>query len=267
MKKTSFEKNARLAALAMLVALAASANLAKADWKPGDPYKWVQMPDLEAGMDVLATEPKILADDFQCTFTGPITDVHIWGSWLDDIVLDTVTFKLSIHSDVPAGADGTTYSYPGPELWSMVFQPGQYIANPWPTPPTTERFYDPNQGAVVGFDTQVWQYNFYIDEPLAFVQQGTSANPVVYWLDVQAQTLTPSAQFGWKTTYQPWNDDATWSDAPFGTEPAIWNELIDQTTGTSLDMAFVITTIPEPGTAMLLGLGAAVLLITRRRRV
>jgi len=266
MKKTSFEKHGRLTTLAMLIALAASVNLAKADWKPGDPYKWVQMPDLEAGMDVLATEPKILADDFQCTFTGPITDIHIWGSWLNDIVDDTVTFKLSIHSDVPATP--TSHSYPGPELWSGVFQPGQYIPNLWPTPAGyTERFYDPNQGLVIGGDTQVWQYNFFIPEADAFVQQGTSANPVVYWLDVQAQTLTPSALFGWKTTYQPWNDDATWSDVPFGAEPAIWNELIDQTTGTSLDMAFVITTIPEPGTAMLLGLGAAVLLIARRRRV
>ena len=40
-----------------------------------------------------------------------------------------------------------------------------------------------------------------------------------------------------------------------------------ETTGTSLDMAFVITTVPEPGAAVLLGLGAAVLLVTRRRRV
>jgi hypothetical protein len=265
MKKTSFEKNTRLTALAMLIALAASVNLAKADWFPGQPAKWVQMPDLLTGMNVLATDPNILADDFLCMQTGPITDIHVWGSWLDDQMDPAARFKLSIHSDVPAGTD-TPYSHPGPELWSGVFDPSQYIVNPWATTPN-EPFYDP-AGTIIGFDNIVWQYNFYIDEPLAFVQQGTAANPLVYWLDVQMLPATPTGGplFGWKTSDQHWNDDATWSIAPFGTQPQFWEELIDQG-GTSLDMAFVITTVPEPGTAMLLGLGAAVLLITRRRRV
>ena len=264
MKKTSFEKKSRLAALAMVVGLAASVNLAKADWQPGQPAKWVQMPDLINGMNVLATDPMLLADDFLCTQTGPITDIHVWGSWLDDQIDLNARFKLSIHSDVPATP--TSHSYPGPELWSGVFDASQYLVNPWATTPN-EPFYDPANG-IIGFDNIVWQYNFYIDEPLAFVQQGTTANPVVYWLDVQ---MLPAAAggplFGWKTSDQHWNDDATWSEAPFGTQPQVWNELIDETTGTSLDMAFVITTVPEPGAAVLLGLGAAVLLITRRRRV
>ena len=76
------------------------------------------------GMDVLATlqgpqsnvqppnQPlwKILADDFECTQSGPITDVHIWGSWWNDQLprfqgvtsANNVEFKLSFHSDVPA---------------------------------------------------------------------------------------------------------------------------------------------------------------------
>ena len=37
---------------------------AMADWLPGMPAKWEQLPD-PCGWDVLATEPKILADDIQ----------------------------------------------------------------------------------------------------------------------------------------------------------------------------------------------------------
>src|SRR3990170_7895753 len=79
-----------------------------ADWNPGDPAKWVQLPDLQpTGVDVKATYPKVLADDFLCTSTGPITDIHIWGSWLYDrlpVIPGTtvgdpnnVSFRLSIH--------------------------------------------------------------------------------------------------------------------------------------------------------------------------
>jgi len=58
---------------------------ALADWDPADPAKWVQLPDLSpTGIDVYATNPKVLADDFLCTQTGLITDIHIWGSWLGD---------------------------------------------------------------------------------------------------------------------------------------------------------------------------------------
>ena len=53
------------------------------------------MPDLNpTGLDVLDTlqpfgeQPqwKILADDFLCTQSGPITDIHIWGSWLNNVL-------------------------------------------------------------------------------------------------------------------------------------------------------------------------------------
>jgi len=54
--------------------------------------KWEQLPDLSlTGMDVDATfKPAapdnmlLLADDFLCSETGYITDIHIWGSWIND---------------------------------------------------------------------------------------------------------------------------------------------------------------------------------------
>ena len=52
-------------------------GLALADWNPGDPYKWLQMPDVTSnGVDV-SVGAVGLADDFLCTSSGPITDIHI----------------------------------------------------------------------------------------------------------------------------------------------------------------------------------------------
>ena len=119
---------------------------AQADWDPGDPYKmhYPQLPDLNTtGMDVLANAPypgattptaKLLADDWQCSASGPVTDIHIWGSWLEDVlptrqqddqIIDdpeNVAFRLSIFSDIPAGAAGG-YSRPGEKLWEGLYSP------------------------------------------------------------------------------------------------------------------------------------------------
>ena len=103
--------------LTMIVMVGVSVFLlvpAQADWNPGDPAKYVQLPDLSTsqpgaitGMDVNATWQntstvvppvpvypfvKVLADDFPCTMTGPITDIHIWGSWLNDKSIPTPRF-------------------------------------------------------------------------------------------------------------------------------------------------------------------------------
>jgi len=244
------------------------------------PAKWIQMPDVQNGMNVNATWQasqtggpnypymKVLADDFQCTQTGPITDVHIWGSWLNDVVDPNVVFKLSFHKDIPGGA--TNPSQPGDQIWMGTFAPGRYLARPWATSPG-EPFFDPNTNSIIGQDNTIWQYNFDIPVTEAFVQQGTAANPVVYWLDVQALTQeytspgVPGGVFGWKTSKQHWNDDAAWADTqgpllppPIGS----WSELRDPATQQSLDLAFVIT--PEPATLSLLALGGLFLL--RRRK-
>jgi len=233
----------------------------KADWNPGDPAKWVQLPNLVDGMDVYDTfSPalpynKILADDFLCTQTGPITSIHIWGSWLNDHVpkdpasgaLIPPLFDLSFHADVPAGVDPTMpWSHPGPQLWDRVLVPNQmriYATG-------TERFFDPNINQVIGPDTQVWQYNFFIPPTEAFFQnQGT-----IYWLNVQVQPQPPVDPagpfvFGWKTSIDHFNDDAVFGDNDaLSAPPPLWRELRDPfiTPPRSLDLAFVLDTIPEP---------------------
>ena len=167
-----------------------SPMIVRADWDPAQPAKYVQLPNLTStGMDVNATwlfdvtqpptappQPiypfqKILADDFPCYQTGPITDIHLWGSWLGDRKNDNTSFKLSIHTDVPATPN--TPSHPGDLKWSWIFKPSEYVVRPYAT--AQELFYEPNTNAIIGRDTQVWQYNFFIDPATAFIQQGTTS--------------------------------------------------------------------------------------------
>ena len=218
-------------------------------------YKWIQHPDLtETGIDVNATEPYILADDFQCTTTGPITDIHVWGSWYHDLLpLEDpmqVKFRLSIHADIPANESPTGYSMPGEVLWYREFTPGQFVVKQY-AGDINEGWMEPPEVYEFPGDHVCWEYDFYItDDP--FIQRGTEEEPVVYWLDVQAEPLDGAAFFGWKTSLEHWNDDAVWGQ---GYEPYLgpWNELIypplHQLHPESIDLAFAITgeASPEPG--------------------
>lgn len=147
-----------------------------ADWPNNNPTKWVQLPDLLQGVNINATQPLILADDFKCTFTGPITDIHIWGSWLYDVVDPMAVFRLSIHPNIPAGPGG--WSVPGPALWSIILPPTGVRL--WAT--ANEGFFDPRTMSYLGVDTQVWLYNFILPPDMAFVQQEGD----IYWLNVSA---------------------------------------------------------------------------------
>ena len=278
--------------LVTIICVMLSGTVVLGDWSEGDPAKWVQLPDLSPlGMDVLATHPKVLADDFLCTSTDPITDIHIWGSWLwdqlpygDDGMPDpgAVAFRLSIHSDIPAiPNDPDSFSRPGDLLWERVFKSHEFKVRPYSQGP--EGWFDPNSGYYEPVaDNITWQYNFFMD-PLdtsipdpVFYQKGTPTDPVVYWLDVEA---FPEAMegaeplFGWKTAREHWNDDAVfadWVDEPPTLSP--WRELLYPPghpyyqlppPQNSIDLAFAIT--PEPSTIALLVMGGLALLRRKRK--
>ena len=100
----------------------------------------------------------------------------------------------------------------------------------------------------------------------AFIQhQGN-----IYWLDVQAQPHDANAVFGWKTSIDHFNDDASFSNIPFGAPPVVWDDMIYPPThpfhGQSIDLAFALTTVPEPGSAAAIGAGALICLTSIRRR-
>jgi len=257
----------------VMLAVVSMASQARGDWPTDSSItKWVQLPDpTELGLDVKVSEPKILADDFKCRMTGPITDIHIWGSWLNDYMpVDAtgapdpsqVVFKLSFHTDIPADPPNG-YSRPGQPLWRKFYEPGTYKARVVESVPY-EGFFDPNINDVIGKDNLIWQYNFDVPVAEAFVQkEGT-----IYWLDVQALTRSPNFMFGWKSSRDHWNDDAVFADAPFGAEPTFWKELRyppgHPMAGQSIDLAFALTTVPEPASLGMLAVAALALGLRRR---
>ncbi len=235
-----------------LMAVSVLATPAFADWDEGQPAKWVQYPDLsQRGIDVNASYDLLLADDFECSQTGPITAIHIWTSWLDDVLPDDdprrVMFTLSIHKDIPADESPTGYSMPGEVLWWSEFQPGSFHVRIWEDG-LEEGWLNPPEDYIFPGDTICWQYNFFIDESEAFVQEGTPDEPVVYWLDMKATPLNDQARLGWKTSADHWNDDAVWTigDEPYGD---LWEELRyppgHPQHPESIDLAFVIGDEPD----------------------
>jgi hypothetical protein len=310
-----------LAALLAVVAVALVAAPATADWDPvvdengeiiNHKMHWPQLPDLLTGLNVRATsrfptlplDPgeilgKVLADDFLCTQTGPITDIHIWGSWLNDLLPwwdvedeggttvfaedpGAVAFRLSLHGNVedPDDTDPNTFSHPDDEFWNEWFFPGEFewreVAN------AIEGFMDPNipvsQVQIIGFDTRVFQYNFFPKLP------PNQVAGEIYWLDVTAVPLAPGPEgeevlFGWKSARPEdrWMDDAVYGHMTVAADGSIvpvndWLPLKyplwvgHPYEGQTMDLSFVIT--PEPGTLMML-LGAGLIGLTacgRRRR-
>jgi hypothetical protein len=231
---------------------------AAADWPNGNRTKWVQFPDPK-GLDVLAAQPPavqgplplIIADDFECRNPGPITDIHIWASWLGDNATPNspIPITLSIWTDVPTNA-ANLFSHPGSLLWHQTFLPTQYKVRAVQT--ANETFWDPApppKGTVLGPDHIIYQYNFIPTDP--FFQQGSDSNPVTYWLAVSAGTNTQA--FGWKTTAtNHWKDDAVWGHVQFDGYNAIgdWLDMHDprdtSANPQSLDMAFALTTTNQP---------------------
>ena len=251
----------------MVLVICAVPLAALAEWDPSYPYtKWVQFPDPD-GWDVKVTTPKILADDFECKTTGWITDIHFWGSWKHDDVGEITRIHLSIHDDIPAAESPTGYSIPGAERWSVEIDPSQYPGveiQEWGS--GLQGWHDPNTGETFWPDHYVtWQVNVFLEEADWFFQEGTPDDPVVYWLDIQVDVFDPldlGLDFGWKTSLDHWGDYAVWADwqGPGSPKPEgdQWEELIIEEM--QWDMAFVITTIPEPGLLAIAGLGLLALL-------
>jgi len=210
--------------------------------------KWEQPPDLSPeGMDVTATDPFVLADDFECIAAGAITNIVVWGSWYKDEVPAggpaSWDFVLSFHSDIPTN-DTQLYSKPGDPLWVATFTAGTYTVAV-EAEGLVEGWYDPsamfytNEG-----DTICYRYEFAVAASNAFRQSGTTNEPIVYWLDVQAiRRAGETAVFGWKSSMDHWNDDAVWGD---GSEPYMgpWNEMRypigHPFEGESVDLAFAL---------------------------
>lgn len=222
---------------------------AVADWDPSDGHKmhWAQTPDLSnTGMDVDLWWSN-LADDWECSETGPVTDIHMWGSYVSDVEPfggpGAMTFTLKIHANIPE--QPFQWSMPGATLWSKTFQPGQYtfrnvdngVLQDWWDPVT--QFY------IKDNHLKVFQFNFKINENEAFTQ----VKDTIYWLEVQKMQGNQVPQppngctFGWKTTSSSlrWGDAAVYDDLTGNGWRMLWYPQGHELFNTWFDLAFVIT--------------------------
>lgn len=245
-----------LAALAVVVTAAVPAT---ADWNPGDPFKmhFPQLPDPN-GWDILFVGPaNEVADDWQCTETGPVSDLHFWYSVQGDGTSTISSVTANIYSNNPAPP--APFSTPSTLLWSGTFTGQQLVSRPYGT--GTQGFADPKLGA--GGWTPADHVNYYqlnitgIEN--AFVQtQGT-----IYWLGLNVG-ITGTSPIGWKTSLDAYEDTAVFLQVP--PPPQQWSPLIAPPSQPQ-NMAFVVTPEPTGAGLTLAGLaGLAGLARWRRTR-
>lgn len=248
--------------LVFVAAASLMASVVRGDWKPGDSFKmhFPQLPDPQ-GWDIeFVTAQHEVADDWLCTETGPVSDIHFWYSVAQDKPTQIGTVTAIIYKDVPVGGEPTPlpYSHPGQELWRRTFDASQFkVIDPFGT--GTQGFADPQQSGSIGWqpnDHHLFKQINIVDIQNPFEQQqGT-----IYWLGLYVNWEGTQSPAGWKTSLEHFQDDAV-----YRTLQGTWAELISPA-GVSLDMAFVITTIPEPATVLLLLLGTCGAVMTNRRR-
>ncbi len=103
--------------LFLAVLLFCASGIAFGDWDEGDSHKmhYPQLPK-EGGWDVAMPSqwPMRLADDWQCSQTGSVSDIHFWVSWEANDVQPITGFTIRIWSDDPCGPNG--WSQPNEQL-------------------------------------------------------------------------------------------------------------------------------------------------------
>lgn len=208
--------------------LIGATTIAIADWEEGDGYKmhFPQLPD-PYGWDVDFHDWE-LGDDWRCTESGPVSDIHFWISWFGDVNLDIPWIKVSIYSNYPGPP-----SKPLELLWGRTFTEDEFIiAGPW----------DGDQGWLWPYGEFIehehqlyWQINIpEIDEPWEQVEGE------IYWLVISMPYYETPHGVGWKTSLDHFLDAAVW-----GVHPD-WTPITDPINGENIDFAFVITTEDGP---------------------
>lgn len=178
--------------------------IASADWNPGDAYKMHHPQEPNAnGWDVCLYNE--IADDFMCTETGAIDDIHFWISYEADVNAIVNQWVISIAADV--------CGLPGNILWTWddsgnvnIIPYGQGLQG-WYCPATAVP--EPND------HSNFWQVNI-TEIGDTFVQQQGQ----IYWLIIRAVVQDyPQKAVGWKSSTTQFFSSAMWKDPTSGWQP------------------------------------------------
>ena len=197
---------------------------------------------------------KVVADDYLCIGSMPVTSVHWWGSYIgwdlpEPPVSQPTSWIISFWSNVPAGIGGFHYSYPEELLHQFRVPHGrvkiemvgidEFLLNPdiFPEETCFQYYVDLNRYEIF------WQNDF-IDR----TQDNT------FWISIVADySGNPQIlhKWGWKTRPWSWSDDAVTFDIedpppigdPINIDPTLIKPLEHQ--GESYDVAFELDTDPN----------------------
>jgi hypothetical protein len=238
--------------VAMTFVIAFVVGPAAAHWDETMPHKmhFPQLPDVSLqGWDVNSTfavewccSVKV-ADDWTCSETGWVQDIHWWGSWMDDVVGEISYFRIEIYSNDPGPP-----SKPDRLLWEYNASYTGLHVEEFQTATAIEGWLCPCCGAAIKPDHMLYyQYNLDLPETAWFEQEQGE----IYWLSIQAVMGTGGQPgcWGWKTadTEQyppPHTGNHYMDDAAYSCNGGPWMELRDPFDDRSLDLAFVITGEP-----------------------
>jgi len=192
--------------------------------------------------DVYASGDFFLADDWQCSQTGPVKDIHFWGAWMNDNPGTITRFELQIYDDVPAGTGDIRHSRPGNLLWSETILPEDYsvdgpiIHGDW----GTQVWYDPGANLCDDFDqVGFWQYNVFLPQNSWFQQ----TEGEIYWLAIKTVVAEGDRYWGWRTAENHWNDDAVWYDDQYG----MWIDMAECVPGSGEGFPYVLGDLNDDG--------------------
>lgn len=193
----------------------------------------------------------IMADDWQCEDTRPITDIHWWGSfigWTQPSLPPQlpIAFHIGIWTDVPADPATGMFSHPDKLIWenycdTSIWNFAGYELDPTNTDP------DRANDACFQFAQFLSQDEWFHQEPM-----DADGTPNVYWVSISAiydptvQVLYP---WGWTTRPHFFNDDAVRIHAlQSGAWPPTLGDSwldgvpVEYPQGVSWDLAFELTT-------------------------
>jgi len=237
-----------------------------------DPVKWSQppveiCPGVILGWDERSVRPyrPLMADDWLCEDSRPVTDIHWWGShlrWPKSTLppQKPIAFHFGIWTDVPK--DPTTpFSHPGRLVWEYICKEYQWNFAGYDKDPRRKASpVNPATDAVIQPTINDSCFQFYCKLPQnAWFYQKPRPNGKgrVYWLSIAAiypAGTKPLHPWGWKTRPRYFNDDAV---RIFQIAGGIWpptigaswlsGKPVEYPAQISWDLAFELTTNkPEP---------------------